>query len=135
VQKLYDDVMRVYNEVLPMLVAGASPMALENEVCDRFEALGHATLRVNANTKDGYIHSLAHGVGLDIHEPPVFRHYEEKEGQKLAPGMVVTFEPGLYYPKRDMGMRIEDAVLITESGPPQVVAPYPHELLLSPAGG
>lgn len=52
-----------------------------------------------------FVHSLGHGVGLDIHERPFFN-----EQTKLKEGMIITIEPGLYF--ENYGMRIEDTVLI-----------------------
>jgi len=61
----------------------------------------------------GYIcHSLGHGVGLDIHEPPFLRALSH---EKLKKGMVITVEPGLYDP-RSGGVRQEDMLLITSKG-------------------
>jgi Xaa-Pro aminopeptidase len=59
-------------------------------------------------------HSLGHGVGLDIHEFPSINADANKN---LFPteGMVVTLEPGLYFPKK-YGFRIEDTVLVTKFG-------------------
>ena len=57
-------------------------------------------------------HGLGHGVGLDIHELPFL---SSKESSKLADGMVVTVEPGLYLKGR-YGVRIEDMILICEDG-------------------
>ncbi len=57
-------------------------------------------------------HSLGHGVGLEIHEPP----YASKSSDwVLKPGMLVTIEPGIYL-EGNFGIRIEDLILITEDG-------------------
>ncbi|HSH12865.1 MAG TPA: M24 family metallopeptidase, partial [Desulfurivibrionaceae bacterium] len=57
-------------------------------------------------------HSLGHGVGLAVHEPPsLSRRYN----RKLRPGMVVTVEPGIYLPEWG-GIRLENMVVVTESG-------------------
>ncbi len=55
-----------------------------------------------------FIHGLGHGVGLDVHEEPYFRPARESE---LQEGMVVTIEPGLYFPGK-YGIRIEDYVIM-----------------------
>lgn len=61
---------------------------------------------------DFFNHATGHGIGLDVHEPPVLRRTSE---EVLKAGMVVTVEPGIYLP--DMGgVRIEDDILLTESG-------------------
>ena len=57
-------------------------------------------------------HSLGHGVGYEIHEAP----YASKKGKMvLKPGMLVTIEPGIYL-EDNLGVRIEDLVLITDTG-------------------
>jgi Xaa-Pro aminopeptidase len=65
-----------------------------------------------AGMGDLYGHGLGHGVGLDVHEGPVLR---PESDDVLEPGNVVTVEPGLYLPA-DVGVRIEDMVLVTENG-------------------
>ena len=59
-----------------------------------------------------FTHSTGHGVGLEIHEVP-----RVAAGQKeiLQPGMVITIEPGVYFPGK-WGVRIEDMVTVTASG-------------------
>jgi Xaa-Pro aminopeptidase len=56
-----------------------------------------------------YIHGLGHNIGLDVHDPGAYC-------KPLEPGMVVTMEPGIYIPEENLGVRIEDDVLITETG-------------------
>lgn len=62
--------------------------------------------------EDKFTHSLGHGIGLEVHEPPTL---SQRSRDKLKAGMVVTSEPGLYLPG-EFGVRIEDMILITKSG-------------------
>ena len=71
-------------------------------------------------------HGVAHHIGLDVHDPGLY--------QNLQPQMVITVEPGIYIPKGspcdskwwDIGIRIEDDILITESGPINLSAAAPR---------
>jgi Xaa-Pro aminopeptidase len=56
-----------------------------------------------------FIHGLGHNIGLNVHDPGDYC-------APLQPGMVVTVEPGIYIPEENLGVRIEDDVLVTESG-------------------
>jgi Xaa-Pro aminopeptidase len=65
-----------------------------------------------------FIHNLGHGVGLDIHEAPILSP-ESKD--ILEKSNVVTIEPGIYIPGFG-GVRIEDTILITQSGAEKLTA-------------
>lgn len=65
-----------------------------------------------AGLGERYGHGLGHGVGLEIHEGPVLR---PESTDTLAAGNVVTIEPGIYL-DGDVGVRIEDLVLVTDDG-------------------
>lgn len=62
------------------------------------------------NLEDHFIHGLGHGVGLEVHEEPYFRISRKT---LLRPGMIVTIEPGLYFPG-EFGIRVEDYIQIGE---------------------
>jgi Xaa-Pro aminopeptidase len=56
-----------------------------------------------------FIHGLGHHIGLDVHDPG-------ESCSPFQPNMVITIEPGIYIPEENLGVRIEDDVLITETG-------------------
>lgn len=58
---------------------------------------------------DYFIHGLSHFIGLEVHDVGLY-------DEPLQPGMVISVEPGIYIPEEDLGVRIEDDVLITKTG-------------------
>ncbi len=129
VQKLYDDVHSVYETVMSELEANAPCKLYQDLTCELFAKQGHPTVAEDRDTEVGYVHGLAHGLGLDVHEAPRFSR-QATDRDILRVGSVVTIEPGLYYPDRGMGCRIEDAVVMNEDGSVEVLAPYPLDLLI-----
>ena len=79
--------------------------------------------------QEGYVHSLGHGVGINIHERP-FSSFLTDDTHRLAPGMVITLEPGLYYPEKGMGFRIEDTYWVRPDGKLELLAEYPYDFVL-----
>ncbi|MCK5845744.1 MAG: aminopeptidase P family protein [Victivallales bacterium] len=86
------------------------------------------SLARNVIDADGYgelfVHSLGHGVGLDVHEPPAL---SKASDSVLESGMVVTVEPGIYRPGWG-GVRIEDLVVVTDNGCENLTK-FPKELI------
>jgi Xaa-Pro aminopeptidase len=66
---------------------------------------------------------------LNIHERPWFGR-NATQADRLSPGSIVTIEPGLYYPERGMGVRLEDTVWVRPDGQMEVLAGYPLDLVL-----
>lgn len=66
-----------------------------------------------------FTHGLGHPVGIDVHDPMT--------NGKLEPGMVITVEPGIYIPEENIGVRIEDVVLVTSDGAKVLSAALPKE--------
>lgn len=107
VEKTYHEVLEIFNLVADSLEAGGKCAEYQRMTNDFFEARGHPTSRSNPQTTEGYVHGLGHGVGLNIHEGPFFRDYVGAT-DTLQPGAAITVEPGLYYPAKGFGVRIED---------------------------
>ncbi len=130
---LYEDVLSVYRQVRSQLRLNAPCRDYQALTCELFEKLGHPTPRSHPQTTDGYVHSLGHGVGLYIHELPFFR-LNGPEQMVLAPGVVITIEPGLYYPERNLGVRLEDTLWVRPDGVFETLADYPQDLVLPMKG-
>lgn len=133
VQSLYEDVYSVYQQIMSELKVNRPCPEYQRRTCQLFEERGHATIQTNPQTVEGYVHSLGHGVGLHVHERPWFRS-NAVPADSLVPGSVVTIEPGLYYPERGMGVRLEDTVWARPDGKMEVLADYPLDLVLSIKG-
>jgi Xaa-Pro aminopeptidase len=101
--EIYDLVLRAQVAALDAVRPGPSGRELDAVARDMIDAAGHA---------EHFGHGLGHGVGLEVHEGPRLARTSD---DTLAPGQVVTVEPGVYLPGRG-GVRIEDLVVVTEDG-------------------
>jgi Xaa-Pro aminopeptidase len=68
---------------------------------------------VAAGWGKNFIHTTGHGLGLEIHEPPSL---SSQNLQVLGKNMVITLEPGLYFPG-EFGYRYENTVWLSDEGP------------------
>lgn len=127
----YDAVLRVFKAAVPLYVAGNTIDQINSAVWKMMEAeMVHLGLfsqqDVNNQSADApmyrkhLMHGVAHHIGLDVHDV----------GSKftpLAPGMVLTCEPGLYIRNEGIGIRIENNILITENEPIDLMKHIPIE--------
>lgn len=132
-RKLYDDVHDAFRLAMEKTQVGVPCRDLQEHVCVLFESRGHATGRSREGTQEGYVHGLGHGVGLSVHEGPRLAG-PPSNTERIAPGMVVTIEPGLYYPERGMGVRIEDLVVVHADGKVENLTPAPYDFEIEPRG-
>jgi Xaa-Pro aminopeptidase len=114
--KLSPQLQKVY-EVVLVAQAAAIAAIRPGAVMKDIDAAARRVIEHAGYSKE-FNHSLGHGLGLAVHELPRLAPDQER---KLARGMVVTVEPGIYIPNL-LGVRIEDDVLVTTDG---------HEVLTS----
>ena len=129
-QKLYDEVKSVYDKVIENIDLNARFKDYQQLVCEEFNKNGHKTpMHSEGVLTDGYVHSLGHGLGLNVHERPSSRH-TDGEDNILKAGVVITIEPGLYYPEKGLGVRVEDSYWVRPDGRIEKLAEYPYDFVL-----
>ncbi|MBI2683649.1 MAG: aminopeptidase P family protein [Acidobacteriales bacterium] len=124
---------RIYSAVLEAQLAGINSVKAG---VDTSKVDYEARKVIQKHGLGGYFtHSTGHGVGIEIHEIPGLRKAPKRTrkanpgaADRLKAGMVVTIEPGVYIPGFG-GVRIEDMVLVTETGC-EVLTPTPKELIV-----
>ena len=110
-REVYEIVLKANKEVAAQAKPGMTTKEL-NEICKKVLTQGCMELGLIDKEEDigkYYMHGVSHHLGLDVHDVTV-------EGVKLAPGSIITDEPGLYIDEWEIGIRIEDDLLITEDG-------------------
>ncbi|MFC4768409.1 M24 family metallopeptidase [Effusibacillus consociatus] len=117
-REIYEAVRRANAAAIQAVKPGVGAGVIDRAARDVIEDAGFGEF---------FIHRVGHGLGIDIHEPPSMHGNNE---QPLVPGMMFTIEPGVYIPGMG-GVRIEDDVLVTETGV-EVLTSYPKELRILP---
>ncbi|MBQ2992097.1 MAG: aminopeptidase P N-terminal domain-containing protein [Clostridia bacterium] len=111
-KQIYDIVLAANQAVTAAAKPGVTLRQL-NDVCKQVLAEGLLAIgRIESEDQIGtyYMHNVSHHLGLDTHDAVM------KDDMPLEPGMVITNEPGLYIDEEEIGVRIEDDLLITQDG-------------------
>ncbi|MGH9699968.1 MAG: aminopeptidase P N-terminal domain-containing protein [Candidatus Acidiferrales bacterium] len=121
-REIYEVVLGAQNAAIAAIKPGAvlygGPQSLQQIAANYINTRGQ--------DKDGqslgryFIHGVSHHLGLDVHDPG-------DRNRPLEPGMVVTVEPGIYIPEENLGVRIEDDVLVTADGAKILTARLPRD--------
>ena len=128
VQRAYDDVMTAFDMSLESFGLGKPTHQMQEVVLDYFESQGHPTGRSHPGAQEGYVHSLGHGIGLHIHERPRVSHTDQEDTWQV--GNIVTIEPGLYYPDKGFGIRVEDTFYVNDNGELISITPFRKDLVI-----
>jgi len=110
-KEIYQSVLNVNKKVISAIKPGMTIQEFNQLGKDLLakEAIKLGIINSEEAISEVYYHSLGHFLGLDVHD-------EADYSIAFAPGMVITVEPGLYVVKENIGIRIEDDILITKDG-------------------
>ncbi len=112
-QVVYAAVLEVQDYALGLLRPGIMLKEYEQQIeqfmGEKLRELGLIKTINHEQVRTFYPHSTSHFLGLNVHD---VGHYD----RPLEPGVVITVEPGIYIPAEGIGIRVEDDVLITETG-------------------
>ena len=123
-REIYEIVLAAQNAALAatkpgMTLARSGPNSLHKIAADYIDS--HGKDRGGHSLGQYFIHGLGHHLGLNVHDAG-------DHDRPLEPGMVITLEPGIYIPEENLGVRIEDDVLITEAGAKLLTARLPRTI-------
>jgi Xaa-Pro aminopeptidase len=130
-RKVYEAVLRVFRQAREMMVPGTILGEFHQQVGKLWEE-EHIKLglysREETHVQPGkdppwkyyYMHGTSHSLGLDVHDP-------FDRSKPFEPGMVLTCEPAIYIPEEQLGIRLENDILITADGPVDLAEDLPIE--------
>ncbi|MGA9938232.1 MAG: Xaa-Pro peptidase family protein [Candidatus Acidiferrales bacterium] len=120
-REIYDIVLGAQNAAIDAIKPGAQLYGDKNSL----QQVAADYINAHGRDKEGrtlgryFIHGVSHHLGLDVHDPG-------DRTRPLEPGMVVTVEPGIYIPEENLGVRIEDDILVTKDGHQILTARLPR---------
>jgi len=130
-KQVYNAVLRVFRQMSKAIVPGKTSRDLRME-CEQLigeECVGLGLLKASAlkkqtpdkpAAKPWFMHGVSHPIGLDVHDV-TYGHL------KIAPGWVMTCEPAIYIKEEGFGIRLENTILVTESGQLDLMGKIPIE--------
>jgi Xaa-Pro aminopeptidase len=125
---IHAQVLDAHERACAAIRPGVTGIALYNLACEVFEAAGHPTQRTKApgeTLREGFYFALGHGVGLEVHEPPILGPGDPRA---LVAGDVLAVEPGTVVVAIG-GTRVEDLLLVTEDGSENLTGSFPYALV------
>ncbi len=125
VHKMYETVNNAIDASIDAIKAGASIGTFVDKACEIIENAGYQTVKNNPDAKEGFTHSLGHGIGLDIHEYPSLREYD----RALPAYVTMAIEPGIYL-KKYGGVRTEDDVFVDKNRVELITKKLSRDLIL-----
>jgi Xaa-Pro aminopeptidase len=121
IRKMYQAVSAAREKTLSTIQAGVSSQTVHQQICAFLEQLGYSTSQSQGAEAGLFHHALGHGIGLSPHEYPPLAALEIP----LKAGNVLCIEPALYAPQIG-GVRVEDMIVVTETGyVPMTTPPEP----------
>lgn len=129
-KEVYEVVLEANKRVAQMARPGICIQDLQNATVDFLaeKCLEKGWIKKKEDIINYYFHGVSHLIGLDTHDPYLNPLTRESKSIPLAPGMVISDEPGLYMADRGIGIRIEDDLLITEDGCEVLTRAIPKEI-------
>ena len=129
--EIYDHLHKIFMDAIALMEPGRSMDEVHKTICEWMKKFHvdiglYSKKQLNEAKQESplwfkyYMHGSGHSLGLDVHDL-----YDKQS--KLAPGMVFTCEPGIYIPEENMGIRIENDILITSEGNLDLMADIPSE--------
>lgn len=114
-ERMYETVKEANARAIAALRPEASLAAVDEAARSHIRERGYGSR---------FPHRVGHGLGVEVHEPPSVHRWNER---KVAPGMLLTIEPGIYVPGLG-GVHIEDDLYVNEDGAAELLTGFPKEL-------